>query len=209
MKNLKYKIASAILTSSVWLACALPTLAQTNNLPFGTTNITVGGITLANVPTNDIPQSTSSLISTVEGFFTSFTGLQTFQTNDTLDLWTGAEQVGGNNTAATLGLSYNNSHLRFSNVQIGIESVTRAAGVAGTILSQGAGANVQYIWKDVKLIGFVDGDYEFDANKPAVEVGARIWKALTDHTYAGPSLSWRSSTPNHATTFGFEIGGAL
>lgn len=186
---------------------AVASHAQTNNLPFGTTSISVGGITLSPVPTNDIPSSTGSLLTTVQGFFTSFTGLQTFLTNDTLDVWTSAEQVGGNNTAAALGLSYNPAFTHFGNVQLGLESVTRAAGIGGTILSQSGGLNIQYAYKDVKLIGFAEGGYEFDLNKPAVEFGVRIWKALTDNTYTGPTLSWRSGTGNHATTIGWCIGG--
>lgn len=198
----------------VLCALSLPALAQTpedttNNLPFGTTNITVGGITLSNVPTVDIPKSTDSLLTTVKGFFTTFTGLQTFQTNDALDVWTAAEQVGGNNTAAALGLSYTPKFSNFGNIRLGVESETRAAGIGGTILSQSGGINAQYIYKDVKLIGFAQAGYEFDLNKPAFEIGVRVWKALTDKTFSGPTISWRSGTPNHATTIGWCIGGTF
>lgn len=209
MKTLKYKIASTLLTASVWLACALPSLAQTNNLPFGTTNITVGGITLGPVPTNDIPTSASGLLSTVEGFFSSFTGLQTFQTNDSLFVWTEAQQVGGNNTAAGLGLIYTPSFTTFGAVRLGIESETRAAGIGGTILSQSGGIDLQYAYKDVMLMAYAQGGYEFDLSKPAAEFGVRVWKALTDHTFTGPTLSWRTGTADHATTIGWCIGGSF
>lgn len=199
------KIKLAILTLAFTSITAVN--AQTNNLPFGTTNITVGGVTLSAVPTNDIPASTSGLISTVQGFFTSFTGLQTFLTNDTLDVWTSAEQVGGNNTAAVLGLSYNPKFAHFGSVQLGLESSTRAAGIGGTILSQSAGLNAQYAYRDVKLTAFAQGGYEFDLSKPAAEFGVRIWKALTDNTYTGPTLSFRTGAANHATTIGWCIGG--
>jgi len=186
----------------------------TNNLPFGTTNITVGGITLSPVPTADIPTSDSSLLATVQGFFTSFTGLQTFQTNDTLEIWTGAEQVGGNNTAATLGLSYNPQFTHIStNIFIGLESETRAAGVGGTVLSQNLGLNAHYVYKDVEFMAFVDASYELNrlagTSPLAGEFGVRVFKALTDHTFTGPSISWRTSTPGHGTTIGWCIGGTL
>lgn len=195
-------------------ACVFATSAQTNNLPFGTTNITVGGVTLSPVPMADIPTSDSSLLSTVQGFFTSFTGLQTFQTNDVLDLWTGAEQVGGNNTAATLGLSYNPSFSQFStNIGLGFESETRAAGVGGTILSQNLGLNLQYKYKDIKFMAFGDGSYELvrssGASPFAGEFGVRVFKSLTDHTFTGPSISFRTSTPGHGTTIGWCIGGTF
>jgi hypothetical protein len=189
-------------------------IPATNNLPFGTTNITVGGITLSPVPTADIPTSDSSLLTTVQGFFTSFTGLQTFQTNDTIEIYTGAEQVGGNNTAATLGISYNPSFTHITtNIFIGIDSETRAAGVGGTILSQNIGINAHYVYKDVEFQAFIDASYEFNrsANSSplAAEVGVRVWKALTDHTFTGPAISWRTSTPGHGTTLAWEIGGTL
>jgi hypothetical protein len=135
--------------------------------------------------------------------------LQTFLTNDTLDIYTAAEQVGGNNTAAALGISYNPAFAKFSTVQLGLESETRAAGIGGTILSQQIGLNAQYVYKDVKLEAFADGAYEFDLNKPAAEFGVRVFKALTDHTWAGPTLSFRTSSGAHATTFGFCIGASF
>lgn len=204
--KMKSKILYLILLAGLLLAFAIPMFAQTNNLPGGIDHIDVGGITLAPVPTNLVPPSSSSLISTVVGFLGSFTDKQTFLTNDTLDVWTSAEQVGGNNTAAALGLSYN-TPWKVGNVRLGVESVTRAAGIGGTILSQSGGINAQYAYKDVKMVAFVEGGYEFDLKKPAVEFGVRIWKALTDNTYTGPTLSWRSGTANHATTIGWCIGG--
>lgn len=208
------KILKRLLFSLPLLLISVKAFSQTpetptNNLPFGTTNITVGGITLSPVPVADIPQSTSSLISTVQGFFTSFTGLQTFQTNDNLDVFSEAQQVGGNNTAAGLGIIYTPKFSNFGNIRLGVESETRAAGIGGTILSQGLGIDAQYVYKDVKMMGFIQGGYAFDLKKPAVEVGVRVWKALSDKTFAGPMVSFRSGTPNHAMTIGFCIGGVF
>jgi hypothetical protein len=144
------------------------------------------------VATNAPPSSPANFLTSVQGFFTSFTDLQTFTTNDTFDLWTGAEYINNAHTAVCLGFSYNTAW-RPLGLTLGFESVTRnVPGLIGTaILSQNVGVNLQLVHKDVKLVAYVDPGYDFDLKQANVEIGARVFKALTDNTYTGLGIAER------------------
>src|ERR1700743_606567 len=87
----------------------------------GTAQITNTSLSLSNAPT-----SPTDFLNTVKSYFTSYSDLQTFQTNDTFDVWTGAEYVNNANTAVALGVSYNTG-LHLGKISFGAESVTRNA----------------------------------------------------------------------------------
>lgn len=156
-----------------------------------------------------IATNTQSFFATAEGYVSSFnTNLLTFRTNDTVDVWTGMEYVSGVNTAASLGISYNAIALKTAT--LGLESITRNAGINGVILSQAAGLNIQKVYYDTKFEGYVNGGYDFSLRQPVGEVGARIFKALTDNTFAGIGIGERfglkvSSFPTFSIFAGFKF----
>lgn len=161
--------------------------AQTVTQQFGSNTITL------QVPTNLPPATAQGFADTILSYFSSYSALQTFQTNDMVDVWTGAEYVNGANTAVELGVSFN-TPLTLGPVRVGIESVTRnAPGIAQAIYTQEAGINGQYVVHDVKVVGFLDGGYDTQAKGGTVSFGARILKALTENTYAGLSISERET----------------
>lgn len=143
-------------------------------------------------PTNAPPADVGGFLTTALGYVSSFSDLQTFQTNDSVDIWSGAEYVNNQHTAVCLGLSYNTSYKPLG-LTLGIESVTRnAPGLAGTaILSQNVGVNLQKIVHDVKFVGYVSPGYDFDLRKPNVEIGARVFKALTSKSAMGIGIGER------------------
>ena len=51
---------------------------------------------------------------------------------------------------------------------------------------------------DTKFVGYLEGGYDFNLNKPYAEIGTRIFKALTPNTYAGVGIgrAVRSEQPN-------------
>lgn len=148
-----------------------------------------GQVNAPPAPTN-APPTPGTFLGSVLGYFSNTSDLQTFQTNDTLDIWTGAEYVNNLNTAATLGFSYNIwKQAQADPFGFGLESQTRNAGVAGTILSQGIGINVQKVYRDIKLEAFAEGEKNFVLNTFDAEVGVRIFKALTDNTFGGFGVS--------------------
>lgn len=157
----------------------------------GSTLGTIPGIpAIPAVPTAPPPATPQDFITSVQGFLTSFTDLQTFTTNDTFDLWTGAEYINNAHTAVCLGLSYNTAW-RPIGLIFGVESVTRnQPGLVGTaILSENVGVNLQLVHKDVKIVVYVDPGYDFNLSKPDLIIGARIFKALTDNTFTGLGLA--------------------
>lgn len=191
-----------LIALSTLIAVTFTATAQPVPIVLGTNTITLSP------PTNLPPNSAQGFLSTVTGFFTSFSDLQTFQTNDTFDVWTGMEYVNNANTAVSLGLSYNTPwHL--GPLRVGIESVTRnAPGFAQTIYTQEAGVNLQYVWHDVKLVGFLDGGYDTQNKSGTASIGARIFKALTDNTYTGLGIEERITGRNISAvpTVGVFVG---
>lgn len=138
----------------------------------------------------------SSFFGSVQLYLTSFnTNLDsTFgATNYRGSVLVGADYVQGVNISSSLGLSYDIGKSSWS-----AESMTRNAGIAGTILSQQAGIGYNIVVHDTKLTGFLEGGYDFQQDKPYAAVGARILKALTTHTFAGTGLEVHIN--NHLST---------
>ncbi len=188
------KFRIAILSSAI-LACA-PVFAQTStNDP-------------APPATTPPPASGSgSFFSSVAGYFSSFnTNMDGSVAAARGSLWTGADSLQGGNVplANSLGISYNLYQPSNSPVRIGIESVTRNSGVAGTLVSEQFGPNLKFIIHDVTLTAYADPLYDFAAqatknakgktiaaDRFGCEIGLRLQKQLTEHTFAGTGIGAR------------------
>jgi hypothetical protein len=129
-----------------------------------------------------------SFFGSVTKFFTTFNpDLTNVFASARGQVWLGAEYVSGLNTAASLGLEYPIWK------SISLESVTRNAGVAGTILSQQGGVGLSFNLNDVQLTGYVDGGYDLHNNRAYAAIGARVKKALTAHTFVGVGIETQFS----------------
>ena len=137
--------------------------------------------------TNVVP----SFFQTVQNYFTAENSAltNTFAPSKRFDVWTGAEYVDGVNVAASLGLEARIYTLITNSTTISLESVTKNAGIAGTILSQQAGVGLNYILTDTKITAYADPGYSFLNKEFTTEIGLRAKKALTANTYAGLGLS--------------------
>lgn len=148
----------------------------------------------AQVETNMPP--IPSFFSSVGSYLTSFnTNLTTFQAEKG-SISAGMDYQNGLNISANLLIEYN------AIGKISVESETRNASVAGTIVSQQIGAGLNFVIHDVKLTLYADGGYDFLDKKPFAEIGSRIKKALTEHTYIGLGIGARiSKQPAPVLTF--------
>lgn len=136
-------------------------------------------------------QSTNTFVGSVTSYFTSFNPAltNTFAPSKNFDLWTGSEYVSGINVAADLGLEYKLPWLQGTKSHWSAESVTKNAGIAGTILSQQVGVGFNYTITDTRVTGYLDGGYSWLNKSGFAEIGLRAKKALTDNTYAGLGIS--------------------
>ncbi len=131
-----------------------------------------------------------SFFNSVAQYFSAFDTNSTTFATDTFDLWAGADTVNNQNLAASLGLEilpFRTSTNTFASA-LSLESVTRNATVAGTIVSEQAGFGYNLTHFDTRLTGYVDAGYRFDTRQGYVAPGLRVKKALTENTYAGVGL---------------------
>lgn len=135
--------------------------------------------------TNSAPQQ---FYTTAFDYFTSFnTNLPTFQTNYHGCAWAGADYQSGVNIASSLGLEYGLYK------SVSVESVTRNAAIAGTILSEEVALGVNYTVYDTQLTGGAGVGDNF-ASVGSTKSGlygvifAEAKKALTQTTFAGTRL---------------------
>jgi len=125
---------------------------------------------------------------TVFEYFTSFdTNLLAFQTNYHGCAWAGADYQSGVNVASSVGLEYGLYK------SVAVESVTRNAAIAGTILSQQIDVGLSYTLFDTQLSGGAGLDYNFaDVGSTRQGINAVIFaeakKAMTQTTFAGLRL---------------------
>jgi len=164
------KFRSTILLGAL-LACA-PSFAQTTNGTF---------------------------FSSVTDYFSSFNtnNDQTFaQSHGKLFTGVASIQGGAVSLANVVGLTYDIYKPTNSSVSISIGSETLNSGIAGTLVSQEIGPELNFIIHDVELTAFAHAGYDFTADKQKPQVdpyfgafGLRITKALTTHTYAGTELA--------------------
>lgn len=141
----------------------------------------------ADAQTNTLPHQT--FFDAVTGYFTSFnTNLDTTFADHRGDLWMGAQFNGGAHTGAQLGLSYR----VWGNFSL--ESATVFADVSGNVDSQQLGIGYSVVVHDAKITGYAVGGIqfpEFADNRAVCEIGVRVKKALTIHSFAGVGLSAR------------------
>ena len=126
---------------------------------------------------------------TALGYFSSFnTNLTTFSaTNWHGNVWAGADYQSGVNVASSLGVEYGFYK------SLTLESVTRNAAIAGTILSEQAGLGVNFVMFDTQLtVGGGIGDaFAAVGTQPSGLYGSlfgEVKKAMTQTTFAGMRL---------------------
>lgn len=159
----------------------------------------------ASAQTNAVPTTPATFFTSVSQYFASFdTNKTTFAKTNECDFWAGADYVSGVNISSSLGLEYQLWK------KVSVESVTRNAGIAGTILSQQIGVGLNATLYDVKITGYLDGGYDFLHKQPYAALGARVKKALTQNTFAGLGLEAQvmkhgSSTPTISIFTGFTF----
>jgi len=131
--------------------------------------------------------SVGSFFGTVQSYFTSFnTNLDTTFASERGSIWTGVDSIQGGSVALAncLGASYKVYK------GLSLESVTRNSGIAGTVVSEQSGLGLNFVIHDTKLTGYADFGYALGEAKDKLygELGLRVQKALTEHTFAGVSV---------------------
>lgn len=151
-----------------------------------------------------------SFLSSFGSYFSSFnTNLTAFSSNQ-LDVDVGMDYVSGVNISSSLGLEYIFDHMN-NGLELSAESVTRNAGIAGIIVSQQAGIGLSKVIYDTKMTVYADGGYSWANKQTYVELGLRLKKQLTTHTFAGIGLSipiengTRSLQPVFSVFTGFTL----
>jgi len=148
-----------------------------------------------------------SFFDTVSGYFTTFNPnlTNTFAAKTTL--WTGVDSVqgGGSTLVNEIGASYN------AYGPLSVESVTRDGGVAGTLVSQQIGLGLNFTVIDTRLTLYGDAGYKLDGPSTSKfqdnlygEIGIRVAKALTEHTFAWVGIG--AQFPTKAQVFQGGIG---
>ena len=176
MKTLK-KFGLALVLAA---ALAMPVLAQTNSAPVVT-------VISNQMGTVSVPVDQGSFIGTTFGYFTSFnTNLAGTFGASSGTVWAGAVSILGGppgepSMANELGMSYA-VYKHFSP-----EVVLRNANVAGTVVSLSGGVSYGLVLVDTRIAPYVGGGYDWNLGKMYGEVGLRIQKALSTHTFAGVS----------------------
>ena len=154
---------------------------------------------------------TSNFFQTTMGYFTSFnTNIQTFRA-DTIDVSAGTDNINNGTMAASLSLEVN--ILKLSTVTnvgylgLGVNSVTRNAGINGIIIQQQGGLELSKTYYDVKGSVYVDGGYDFQKSKWYPCVGVVFKKALTDNTFAyiGLEENFMYRAPTYSVGVGFKF----
>lgn len=121
-------------------------------------------------------------------------------------VWTGVGSVQGGQTPLVNEVGISRDIYKI----FGAEAVTRDSGVAGTIVSQQAGVNANFVVHDAKLMVYLDGGYNFQATRdPGAskffgEFGLRFLKALTENTYAG--VGFGNQVPDNVRILGAYAG---
>jgi len=133
------------------------------------------------------PLSTGTFFDSVTGYFSSFNPAleDTFTNRGTF--WTSVDAMTGGSSPLvnSIGLSYDVWKL------VSVEGVFRNSGVAGAIVDAQGGLGLNFKVHDVRLTAYVDGGYGFAETRDKVyaEIGVRVLKALTEHTFAGVGVA--------------------
>jgi hypothetical protein len=146
----------------------------------------------------------STWLQSAEAYFTSFnTNSTTFESHN-LRVFTGPDYQSQINVDAAVGAQYRvwNSESATINVAatglgLGLESVVRNAGIAGTLDSAQAGAGLMVDKYDVEISAWVDGGYSPYKDSAFAAGAAQVSKAATANTFVGVRLETQffSKTP--------------
>ncbi len=155
------------------------------------------------------PPTPVSFFQSVGSYFTSNDTNLDLSTGKA-ELWTGMAYQSGVNFAADLGIRYKLSKPGAAS-GVALESVTRNAGIAGTIVSQNIGVAYCIYNHAIELSGGLDVGYRFDEYKPDLSVFLDARKALTVNTFAGLRLAVESDfrhqplAPVFSVLVGFKL----
>ena len=192
--------ALTLITLLTLLTLSTLSNAQTNPQPV----ITVISNQMGQVT---VPTSEASFISTAFGYFTSFNPELSGTFTNKGAVWAGVDSILGGppgepSLVNELGASYNVYKT------LAGEMVLRNANVAGTVDSLQGGLSYGLILVDTRVAAYADGGYDWNLSKMYGEVGLRVQKALTAHTFAGVSygvqiLGTKGSPPQ---VLGAQVG---
>ena len=165
-------------------------------------------VTQAQTNTNQppVPTSATSFAGSVQAYFTSFnTNLDSTFGLQRGEVAVGADSIqgAGVNLANSIRISYD------AYKALSVEAVVRDSGISGILVSAQAGLAYNVIVHDAKLSLYVDGGSRQDEasdqkDKLYAEVGVRIQKALTEHTFAGVGMGVQM--PGKVRTFSAFTG---
>ncbi len=146
------------------------------------------GAARAQTSTNSLASPTpATFFDSVGDYFTSFNTNSTTFSAENAEVWASADYQSGLNFAAGFGVQYELP------ANVTLESYTRNAGVAGTIVSENIGAGYVLFKKyDTKIVAGVDGGWRWDLERPDLEVYLDARKALTANTFAGVRISYEN-----------------
>lgn len=148
--------------------------------------------------TNTTPQQT--FFNSIGSYFTSMdTNSTTFHKANEFDVSLGADYVNNANVSSSLNIRYGLYALGTNGLTLGLESVTRNAGIAGVIQSQQLGLTLSKAIYDVKITGFLEPGYNFPLHHSYAEIGAEAAKALTPNTYSFIRLGTDISARNNGS----------
>lgn len=171
------------------------------------TGLLMAGVLLFTASSQAQTNGVGSFFGTVQQYFTTFNPNLTNTFNGKASLWTGVDSLSGNKAsiANEIGVSYNVYGI------LDVESVTRDGGVSGTLVSQAVGLNANFKLLDTRLTVYADAGYVLDGPAGSKfgdnlfgEVGLRVSKALSEHTYAWVGLG--AQFPTQARVFSGGVG---
>ena len=168
--------------------------------------LTILGLTLA--ITTGYAQSNTTFYSSVSSYFTSYN--TNFTYIDRFAIYTGAEQVQGNNTAAILGVSIDAYRFTSNTISVSSETLFKNSGVAGTLLGAQTGLGLNYTKFDTRVTLFAAPGYNNVVKGVYGEFGFKITKKATENTFYGIGMSLdvgkvHNSSPNLTVFTGFTF----
>lgn len=141
------------------------------------------------VPTNQPP---AAFLTTVGNWFTTQnTNLLTFQQSHG-DVWAGADYRDGLNSSYSFGV---NAKIWKS---LSLDTVMHNASIAGTVVSIQGGLGLGLVSHDMKFTPYADLGYDLNLSQAFVALGARVQKALTEHTFVGLGMEVQLATNGKA-----------
>lgn len=124
-------------------------------------------------------QPHQTFFNSVTGYFTSYNAnLDSVFATHKGTLWAGQDWQGGAHASSSLGLEY------IVYKQFSLDSEIRFADLTGNVKSQQIGVGYNVDVHDVRITGFIAGDYDFETDSARANLGLRAKKLLTDHTFS-------------------------